>query len=102
MIKNILQAVVYGFAAVLIGMMPNVTLAVIFLIVGAIVAAFESSRFLSATEVGLTSIAIVFAMKGWWIASIVLLVILTAENLAFVFAPVRLLLMQLDIKREGA
>ena len=96
MIKNIVQSVLYGIAAMLLGLMSDVTIAVIFLIVGAIAAAFERSRFLSATEVGLTSIALFCAMKGWWIVSIILLAILIIENLAFVFAPIRQKLMQMD------
>lgn len=96
MLKNVLQSILYGVGAILIGMSANVIFPVCILVVGAVVAAFESSRFLSATEVGLTSIAIVLAMSGQWVASIVFLAVLVAENLAFVFAPLRLRLMQLD------
>jgi len=101
MIKNIAQSIIYGLAAVLIGMTPNTTFPVILLVIGAVVAAFESSRFLSATEVGLTTIAIICAIRGWWVVSIVLLVVLVAENLAFVLAPIRLRLMQMDQKQSS-
>lgn len=100
MIKNIAQSIIYGLAAVLIGMTPDTTFPVILLVIGAVVAAFESSRFLSATEVGLTTIALVCAMRGLWIISIILLVILIIENLAFVFGPIRQRLMELDQRQS--
>jgi hypothetical protein len=96
MIKNILQALVFGLAAVLLGVQTDVTVSVVLMVVGTIAAAFESSRFLSATEVGISTIAIIFAMKGWWLASLIVLAVLVIENLAFIFAPLRLRLMQLD------
>ena len=98
-----MQTVIYVVAAFLIGLNPDVTLAVIFLIVGAIAAAFERSRFLSAFEVGLTCTAIFCAMRGWWIVSIILLAMLIIENMAFVFGQFRSKLMELDYppREEG-
>ena len=99
MIKNIAQTIMYAVAIALLAMTTNLTLVVVFLIIAAILAAFESSRYLSAFEVGVTCIALACAMKGWWIAAIVFLAMVIIENLSFAFAQLRQKLIQLDQKR---
>jgi hypothetical protein len=101
MFKNLVQAILCGVGMYFIGTSDNVELAAYLMVIVAVVAAFESSRFLSATEVGITTLGIVFVMKGWWIAAMVLLAILIAENLAFVLAPVKLWLMKVDERGGG-
>jgi hypothetical protein len=100
--KNVTQAAGYTLSAVVLGTSGDIAVVLMILVIASVLAAFESSKFLSAVEVLLTSIVIIMVLKGLWLQSLLLCAFLGVENVAFLIAPVRGWLEQLDKNGGGA